>query len=107
MIHEGIGTLQIAPRPGASMTLHRAGLTFQPRDEVVSFVARNLEPYRGFHHFMRMLPRLQALRPNAHVVIMAATESVTARLRHRRQLEVGAVAGAAWPAESGSHPLCE
>lgn len=70
VIHKGIDTLQIAQRPGASITLHRAGLTFQPGDEVVSFVARNLEPYRGFHRFMRMLPRLQALRPHAHVVIV-------------------------------------
>lgn len=70
VIHEGIDTREIKPRAGASITLQRAGLTLEPGDEVVSFVARNLEPYRGFHRFMRMLPRLQALRPHAHVVIV-------------------------------------
>ena len=70
VIHEGIDTERIAPRLGASITLRKAGLTFCQGDELVSFVARNLEPYRGFHIFMRMLPRLQALRPNAHVVIV-------------------------------------
>ena len=70
VIHEGIDTREIMPRAHASVTLNRAGLKLEPGDEVVSFVARSLEPYRGFHRFMRMLPQLQALRPNAQVVIV-------------------------------------
>jgi glycosyltransferase involved in cell wall biosynthesis len=70
VIHEGIDTRHIRPRAGAFVKLHRAGLTLEPGAEVVSFVARNLEPYRGFHRFMRMLPQLQALRPKAQVVIV-------------------------------------
>jgi glycosyltransferase involved in cell wall biosynthesis len=70
VIHEGIDTDRIAPRPGAEIHLAKAGLTFHPGDEVVSFVARQLEPYRGFHRFLRMLPALQRLRPQAHVVIV-------------------------------------
>jgi glycosyltransferase involved in cell wall biosynthesis len=70
VIHEGIDTVQIAPRPGSQVQLQKAGLTLRPGDEVVTFVARNLEPYRGFHRFMRMLPQLQALRPRAQVVIL-------------------------------------
>jgi glycosyltransferase involved in cell wall biosynthesis len=70
VIHEGIDTDRIAPRPGAEIHLAKAGLTFRPGDEVVSFVARQLEPYRGFHRFLRMLPALQRLRPLAHVVIV-------------------------------------
>lgn len=72
VIHEGIDTARIAPRPGSTISLQNAGLRFRPGDEVVSFVARNLEPYRGFHVFMRMLPRLQALCPNAQVLIVGA-----------------------------------
>jgi glycosyltransferase involved in cell wall biosynthesis len=72
VIHEGIDTQLIAPRPDCSVTLRNAGLRFQPGDELVSFVARNLEPYRGFHVFMRMLPLLQSLRPRCHVVIVGA-----------------------------------
>lgn len=70
VIHEGIDTLRIAPRPGSRIQLQKAGLTFHPGDELVSFVARNLEPYRGFHRFLRMLPVLQRRRPNAHVLIV-------------------------------------
>ncbi|MCP9785909.1 glycosyltransferase [Cyanobium sp. N5-Cardenillas] len=70
VIHEGIDTAAIAPQGAARLHLQRAGLSFGPGDELVSFVARNLEPYRGFHTFMRMLPRLQRLRPGAQVVIV-------------------------------------
>lgn len=70
VIHEGIDTAAIAPQGAARLQLQRAGLSFTPGDELVSFVARNLEPYRGFHTFMRMLPLLQRLRPRAHVVIV-------------------------------------
>jgi glycosyltransferase involved in cell wall biosynthesis len=70
VIHEGIDTAAIRPEGPATVRLERAGLTFRPGDEVVTFVARNLEPYRGFHVFLRMLPLLQQLRPNAHVLIV-------------------------------------
>lgn len=70
VIHDGIDSRQVAPRAGSRIHLEKAGLHFQPGDELVSFVARSLEPYRGFHVFMRMLPQLQALRLHAHVVIV-------------------------------------
>jgi glycosyltransferase involved in cell wall biosynthesis len=37
---------------------------------VVTYVARNLEPYRGFHIFMRALPQLLRRRKRAQVVIV-------------------------------------
>jgi len=72
VIHEGIDTQRIHPDPQAHINFQAAGLTFRPGDELVSFVARNLEPYRGFHVFMRMLPLLLARRPKCHVVIVGA-----------------------------------
>jgi len=41
-----------------------------PSDEVVTFVARNLEPLRGYHVFMRALPEILRRRPNAQIVII-------------------------------------
>jgi len=70
VVHEGIDTTAIRPDPQARIQLQKAGLSFQPGDPVVTFAARQLEPYRGFHIFMRMLPRLQALRPDCHVLIV-------------------------------------
>jgi glycosyltransferase involved in cell wall biosynthesis len=70
VIHEGIDTTAIAPRLCSHVNLEKRGLRFEPGDEVVSFVARNLEPYRGFHTFLRALPLLQKLRPRAHVILV-------------------------------------
>lgn len=67
-IHEGVDTSIV--RPDAQACFQIAGHAFRPGDELVTYVARNLEPYRGFHSFMRALPALQALRPNAHVLIV-------------------------------------
>ena len=39
-------------------------------DQVVTYVARNLEPYRGFHIFMRALPQVLRRCPRAQVVIV-------------------------------------
>ena len=72
VIHEGIDTDQIAPRQGSEIRLERRRLRFQPGDELVSFACRSLEPYRGFHTFMRALPTLQRLRPNAQVIVVGS-----------------------------------
>lgn len=70
VIHEGIDTVGVQPNPAASIQLKAAGLNFRPGDELISFVSRQLEPYRGFHIFMRMLTKLQILRPDCHAVIV-------------------------------------
>ncbi len=70
VIHDGIDTPHFAPDPQAVVRLRRAGLTLRPGQEVVTFVARQLEPYRGYHIFMRCLAQLQRLRPQAQVVIV-------------------------------------
>lgn len=72
VIHEGVDTDLVKPDPGAWIEID--GIRFHAGDEVVTYVARNLEPYRGFHSFMRALPRLQALRPNAHVLIVGGDD---------------------------------
>jgi glycosyltransferase involved in cell wall biosynthesis len=70
VIHDGIDTEIIRPNPEISLTLRQAKTTLTKHDEVITFVSRNLEPYRGFHIFMRMLPRLLRERPRAHVIIV-------------------------------------
>jgi glycosyltransferase involved in cell wall biosynthesis len=70
-IHDGIDTTRIRPDPAARLELPD-GTTFAAGEETVTYVARHLEPYRGFTTFMRALPRLLALRPNARVVIVGA-----------------------------------
>jgi glycosyltransferase involved in cell wall biosynthesis len=69
VIHEGIDTRIASPEGQASFTLPD-GRTLTREEEVVSFVARNLEPYRGFPQFMRALPAFQKRRPRAHAVVV-------------------------------------
>lgn len=71
IIHDGVDTTRLVPNPNASITLPN-GQTFQAGDEVLTFINRNLEPYRGYHSFMRALPSVLEARPNAHVVIIGA-----------------------------------
>ena len=72
VLHEGVDTELACPNPGARFTLPGSGKVLTRRDEVVTYVARNLEPYRGFHVFMRALPQLLRRRKNAQVVIVGA-----------------------------------
>jgi glycosyltransferase involved in cell wall biosynthesis len=39
-------------------------------DEVVTFVNRNLEPFRGYHIFMKALPQMMRERPHAKFIII-------------------------------------
>lgn len=68
--HEGIDTGQVAPDLSARISLVKAGIALGADDEIVTYVARNLEPYRGFHVFMRSLPSLLKRRPKARVLIV-------------------------------------
>jgi len=68
IIHEGIDTSRIHPNPDARLKLNEQ-LTLTKSDEIITFAARNLEPYRGFHIFMRALPSILLRCPTAHVLI--------------------------------------
>jgi glycosyltransferase involved in cell wall biosynthesis len=70
VLHEGVDTGLACPKPGARFKIPLTGKVLTRRDEVVTYVARNLEPYRGFHIFMRSLPQLLRRRKQAHVVIV-------------------------------------
>jgi glycosyltransferase involved in cell wall biosynthesis len=76
VIHDGIRTDQIKPDANASIRVQTAQgvLPLGGDDEVITFVNRNLEPYRGYHQFMRALPAILKARPQAHVVILGGNE---------------------------------
>jgi glycosyltransferase involved in cell wall biosynthesis len=69
-LHEGVDTDEVKPDANAWLNLARDSLVLTPEDEVVTYVARNLEPYRGFHIFMRALPEMLRRRPRAHALIV-------------------------------------
>jgi len=69
VIHEGVDTERVHPDPTARLWL-AGGKSLSREDQVLSYSARNLEPYRGFHVFMRTLPKVLESCPKAQVVIV-------------------------------------
>ena len=69
VIHDGVDTAHIAPDQSASYQVP-GGPLLKHGDEVLTFVNRNLEPYRGYHTLMRALPKLMAARPGLQVVMV-------------------------------------
>jgi glycosyltransferase involved in cell wall biosynthesis len=69
VIHEGIDINVVKPSADATFRLS-TGRELRSSDEVVTFVARNLEPVRGYHIFMRALPRILAERPHAEILLV-------------------------------------
>jgi glycosyltransferase involved in cell wall biosynthesis len=72
VVHEGIDTQRVQPDAQAQWSV--GGHRLRQGDPIVTYVARNLEPYRGFHVFMRSLPRLQQLVPQARVLVVGGDE---------------------------------
>ena len=73
VIHDGVNTTTNAPNPKARFVLPN-GQSVTAGDEVLTFVNRNLEPYRGYHIFMRALPDVLKARPKAQVIIVGGDE---------------------------------
>ena len=73
VIFDGVDSAAVKPNPTASVTLPD-GPVLRAGDEVLTFVNRNLEPYRGYHSFMRALPDVLSARPDAQVVIVGGDE---------------------------------
>jgi glycosyltransferase involved in cell wall biosynthesis len=74
VVHDGVDTDRVRPNPDAVVKLAKASRTLRPGDEVITFVNRNMEPYRGFHIFMRALPEIQRRRPNAITIVVGGDD---------------------------------
>lgn len=73
VIHDGIDTDKLNAFDGAvlkAMNDHGREIRLSSQDEVVTFMNRNLEPFRGYHMFMRALPRMMRERPEAQFVVI-------------------------------------
>jgi glycosyltransferase involved in cell wall biosynthesis len=94
--HDGIRTDKLVPNPDATLKLGRIERPVRRGDEIITFMARNLERMRGFHKFMRALPDILAARPNARVLIVGgndvsygAKNKAPGGLRGEMEAEVG------------------
>jgi glycosyltransferase involved in cell wall biosynthesis len=73
VIHEGVETRRIGPKAGVKVRL-RTGKVLDGSMPVITFINRRFEPMRGFHIFMRALPRVLASVPEAEVVLIGADD---------------------------------
>ena len=69
VVHEGVDMDKLRPKADARFVLPSGAVLDRSR-EIVTFVARNLEPMRGYHIFARALPDILRARPQAQVVIV-------------------------------------
>ena len=67
--HDGIDTNHVTANTDAELRIGD-GQSLTGKDEVITFINRNLEPYRGYHVFMRALPELLRKRPKAQIVLL-------------------------------------
>ena len=73
VINENINTEVAKPNLQAKFTFPN-GKKLSTKDKVVTYVARNLEPYRGFHQLMRALPAIRQRQLDCHVLIVGCGE---------------------------------
>ena len=66
--HDGVDTERFAPQPGRRLKL--PGLDLSHVGELVTYVARGMEPYRGFPQAMSAFAEVQKRRPRAHIVVV-------------------------------------
>ncbi|OLT62939.1 glycosyltransferase [Moorena bouillonii] len=74
--HDGIDTEFFKPKPGAKLVLPRIDLDLSEVDELITYVGRGMEPYRGFPQFMAAVGILQQRRPRCHVVVVGENRVV-------------------------------
>jgi glycosyltransferase involved in cell wall biosynthesis len=72
IIHDGIDTRRFRPDTNAKLVLPNIKLDLSEAEEIVTYVGRGMEPYRGFPQFMEAVSLLLKKRPKCHVVIVGA-----------------------------------
>ena len=71
LIWEGVDLDLCRPDPAGRKSVLRIGdLTIKPTDKLVTYVSRDLEPYRGFHVMMRALPDILRGRKDVKVIMI-------------------------------------
>ena len=70
VMHDGIDTNTFKPNRGVKLVLTDIELDLSEAAELITYVSRGMEPYRGFPQFIAALQILQRRRPQCHAVIV-------------------------------------
>lgn len=84
VLHDGIDTEYFCPQKGTKLILPSIGLDLSKAKEIVTYVSRGMEPYRGFPQFMEAVSLLQKKRKDCHIVVVGED-----RVAYGRQLPDG------------------
>lgn len=82
ILHDGIHTDVMLPNPKTKLKINNLDLS--DAKEIVTYVGRGMEPYRGFPHTMKAISILQKRRKDTHFVIVGDD-----RVAYGRQLPDG------------------
>ena len=69
-LHDGVDTNFFSP--SSNTTVRVGNLVFTEQQEIITYVARGMEEYRGFPQFMEAVSELQKRRPNLQVIILGS-----------------------------------
>lgn len=83
VIHDGIDTNWASPNKNSSINLSN-GICLTSKDEIISFVNRSFEPYRGIHIFIESLKTVLRERPNAQVLMVGEDTPKVSYGAHRQ-----------------------
>ena len=68
VIHDGIDTEILKPDPKVKVLVN--GKKYSKSDKIITYVSRSLDPYRGFHIFMKAIPKILKENPDASIFIV-------------------------------------
>ena len=77
VIHDGVNVKVAAPAKEAISVKLKDGTVLSAKSKVITFINRRLEPYRGFHSFVRSIPQIQKQNPDAHIVIIGGDKGTS------------------------------
>ena len=84
VLREGVNLEKCVPRPAPPVDMQIAGIRIGAHEQVVTYVSRDLEPYRGFHVIMRALPAVLRANRNARAILVGGDDvSYGSRLTSR------------------------
>ena len=84
VLHDGVDTDYFQPKDDSKLVLPRIELDLGSVEEIVTYVARGMEPYRGFPQLIETIAILQKRRPQTHFVIVGDN-----RVAYGKQLPAG------------------
>ena len=76
-IHDGVNTEAAKRDESNSEVTIPDGTILSDKQQIVTFVNRSIEPYRGCHSFIRAIPYIHEKNPNARIIIIGNTKGVS------------------------------